>query len=354
MIKLMLSIIVPMYNAKDYIKKGLESIILQSDRHERYEIIIVNDGSTDISAEIVNEYVKKYPKLIRLIEQPNGGHGAACNTGIKEARGKYIKVMDADDWFNSEVLNNLVFKLSEVDADVIAMGYETYHIITKESKKEEIIVPEGNMSEVNMQYVIEKWSEVRNGFTIHGIIYKREFYCGQQIQLPEKVFYDDAYFTTMPCMNASSILLMEDILYVYRIGDVAQSVSDSSRVNRITDLDKVIKCMVIDRSKRKANEKYGNMYWHYKFISVVADFYITCLIRQTDSKTGRRQARELKKYIDKLFPGERSANIKRYYSILLMHYMRFNSKSLSQIMQSRAYLKLKRHVFTAGRKNVNN
>ena len=93
-----ISIIVPTYNMEKYLKNGLDSLII-SERKERVEVIVVNDGSKDRSLEIAAEYVEKYPSVFRLIDKPNGNYGSCINAALKIASGKYIKIMDADDHF---------------------------------------------------------------------------------------------------------------------------------------------------------------------------------------------------------------------------------------------------------------
>lgn len=90
------SVIVPVYNTEQYLDQCLGSLLLQS--HKDYEIIIVNDGSTDRSSDIIEKYVSEYPDKIRTISQVNSGLSAARNTGISQASGEYLCFVDSDDW----------------------------------------------------------------------------------------------------------------------------------------------------------------------------------------------------------------------------------------------------------------
>ena len=94
-ISMRFSIIVPVYNVEKYVKKCLESIVNQTYRD--YEVIIVNDGSTDGSIRIVNQFIEEDPNRIRLINQQNKGLGGARNTGLENALGEYIVYLDSDD-----------------------------------------------------------------------------------------------------------------------------------------------------------------------------------------------------------------------------------------------------------------
>lgn len=95
----LLSIAIPCYNSESYMEKCIESLLPGG---EEVEILIVDDGSSDRTGEIADAYAEKYPTIVRVIHQENGGHGAAVNTGIKNAQGLYFKVVDSDDWVNQE------------------------------------------------------------------------------------------------------------------------------------------------------------------------------------------------------------------------------------------------------------
>ena len=98
-----LSFIVPSYNSENYLDKCIPSF-LADEILDKLDIIIVNDGSTDGTAEAAEKYCAIYPDSVRLISQENRGHGGALNTGCSAAQGKYLKVIDADDWVETENL----------------------------------------------------------------------------------------------------------------------------------------------------------------------------------------------------------------------------------------------------------
>ena len=93
----LLSFVVPCYNSQEYMRHCIDTLLPGG---EDVEILIVNDGSSDQTADIANEYEKKYPTICRAIHQPNKGHGGAVNAGIANASGIYLKVVDSDDWVN--------------------------------------------------------------------------------------------------------------------------------------------------------------------------------------------------------------------------------------------------------------
>ena len=108
----LLTFAIPCYNSENYMRKCIESILPGG---EDVEILIVDDGSTkDKTAEIADEYEKKYPTIVRAIHQENGGHGEAVNAGIRNATGLYFKVVDSDDWVDADSYRQILDKLREL------------------------------------------------------------------------------------------------------------------------------------------------------------------------------------------------------------------------------------------------
>ena len=92
-----------------YLDKCLTSLIVSDDKMPLLEVLVINDGSKDRSSEIAHSYEQKYPQTFRVIDKENGNYGSCINRGLKEATGKYVKVLDADDWFDTNNLSNVMF-----------------------------------------------------------------------------------------------------------------------------------------------------------------------------------------------------------------------------------------------------
>ena len=118
-----LSFIIPAYNSAAFLDKCLLSMLLP-EVLDKLEILIINDGSTDATAEISRKYQDKYPGTVRLISQENKGHGGALNTGCAAASGKYLKAVDADDWIQSESLPEFIRLLEQCESDVVLTHYQ--------------------------------------------------------------------------------------------------------------------------------------------------------------------------------------------------------------------------------------
>lgn len=111
------SVIVPVYNVEKYLRKCLDSLVNQTLKD--IEIIVVNDGSPDNSQEIIDEYVEKYPKLVRSFVKENGGQGSARNLGLDYANGEFISFVDSDDWLDVKALKTMYDKAKKEKSDVV-------------------------------------------------------------------------------------------------------------------------------------------------------------------------------------------------------------------------------------------
>lgn len=103
-IQKLLTIIVPCYNSEDYMKRCLDSLVRGGDK---VEVIVVDDGSTDTTGKIADQYATNNSSIVKVIHKENGGHGSDVNAGLEAATGRYFKVVDSDDWLISDHLNIL-------------------------------------------------------------------------------------------------------------------------------------------------------------------------------------------------------------------------------------------------------
>ena len=115
-----ISFVVPCYNSEEYMEKCIESLLIGKDD---VEIIIIDDGSKDNTGKIADRYQKKYPKIVKVVHQENGGHGEGINTGLKHATGKYFKVVDSDDWLDEEAYKKLLKEIKHIDTDLVVCNY---------------------------------------------------------------------------------------------------------------------------------------------------------------------------------------------------------------------------------------
>lgn len=174
-----LSIIIPVYNSEKYIKKCLDSILNQKTKYA-YQVICINDGSTDTSLSILNEYKTKFNNLF-IINQKNGGISVARNNGIRAASGKYLGFVDNDDWVTENYIQTLLDKAYEKDADIVKCNHVNYSIPLNEVTG---VIRHNDASIDNFELNIMEFK----GYIWGGIIKKSIF---NKIRFPEGYWYED-------------------------------------------------------------------------------------------------------------------------------------------------------------------
>ncbi len=239
--KKVLTILVPVYNTEKYIKRCLDSILLK-DVEKDIEVIVVSDGSKDHSVDIVKEYVDKFPDTLVLVEKENGGHGSTINKGLELATGKYFRVLDSDDWFNSLDFKEYVKRLSKEDADLVITNYRQEHIYSGESIKytyekladdEMYTFDKFNIDDLKGEY-----------FVMATSTYKTEVLRNSGLKMLEKTFYVDMQYNVVGFSKVKTFKYYDLDIYRYFIGRKDQSMNLNSFVNHKMDHEKVMKFLI--------------------------------------------------------------------------------------------------------------
>lgn len=201
------SIIVPIYNTEAYLEKCLDSLIGQTLKD--IEIICINDGSTDNSAQILQNYSFR-DKRIRVIEQKHLKQGAARNNGFKAASGEYIGYVDSDDWVDLEYFEKLYNAAKKYGADIALAA--NVRVGRGKSKKRLNITKEEFF--INLQDKFDTCKQPTNGCPTNKI-YKRSLLEKHNIQYPEGMYCEDKLFTTQAVYFANGIVTVPDVFYYY-------------------------------------------------------------------------------------------------------------------------------------------
>lgn len=218
----LLTIVVPVYKVEQYINKCLDSLILEPELMEKIDVLIINDGTPDNSAELSREYVKKYPTVFRQIDKENGGHGSVWNLGVKEAYGKYTRFLDSDDWL--ENLDLLLEKLETADADLVITP-TIDHCENNEIWKQEILDMEfGIVYDANTFNWLGNRSH-GNYIFHHSCTYKTEMFRQYLPLFLEKQPYDDVILGAASIIGAKSLVAYDFPLYHYLMDRPGQSIS---------------------------------------------------------------------------------------------------------------------------------
>ncbi len=236
--------------------KAIESLLPAG---EDIEIIIVNDGSKDDTQKIGEEYAAKYPTIVRVINQENGGHGEAVNTGLRNATGIYYKVVDSDDWVDEDSLHQIIDKLKEfienqekVDMLISNYVYEKVHIGKQKVIDYHSCLPTNK---------IFGWSDIGHfrasqNILMHSVIYRTKMLRECNLELPKHTFYVDNIFVYQPLPSVKKMYYLDVNFYRYYIGREDQSVNENVMMGRIDQQVKITKIMIDSHDLSKiANKK---------------------------------------------------------------------------------------------------
>ena len=261
------SILIPIYNVEKYLNQCLESVINQTLKD--IEIICINDGSTDHSLEIINDFAKK-DNRIKVINKPNTGYGHSMNQGLKLAKGEYIGIIESDDYADLNMFETLYNKAEKSQAEVIKSNFWKQHgdIITFTEYLKGASIYEKNFTPVRDQIIfcIPIWNS----------LYKRKFLIENDIyfnETPGASYQDVAFgFKTFAC--AKNVYFVKEAFLHYRVDNPNSSVKSKEKVYCIFDEFKEIERFLTKREDLQDPYrciveplKYVNYIWHYKRIS---------------------------------------------------------------------------------------
>lgn len=291
----LLTILVPCYNSADYMNVAIESLLINDSR---IEIIIVNDGSSDQTKEIAEEYERKYPEIIKTIHQENGGHGEAVNTGLRHASGLYFKVVDSDDWVDTYAYFKLLAKIEEmVTSEQTIDLFINNFVYEKEGAKTKRIMKYNNVLPVEKVFSWEEISIFKKGqyFMMHSMVYRTAIIRESGLKLPKKTFYVDNLFVYVPLSFVETMYYMDVDLYRYYIGREDQSVNEQVMISRIDQQIKVNKLLIdavqLDKIKKEPLRDY--LLKHLEIVTVISGI----LLIKSGTKENLKKKKDLMEYV---------------------------------------------------------
>jgi glycosyltransferase involved in cell wall biosynthesis len=222
-----LTVVVPAYNAEDYLARALDSVVGLSPE---VEVLVVDDGSTDGTAVLAQSYVDR--GLVRLLRQPNGGHGSAINTGLAHATGTHLKVLDADDWLDRDALTAVLDTLREQpDLDLLISNF----VYEKVGKKHKTVVRYDGALPPREPLTWDRTGTFakRQYLMMHALTYRTAVLRAVGLRLPEHTFYVDNLYALIPLHRVRSLYYLDVDLYRYFIGRADQSVQESVMLRRL-------------------------------------------------------------------------------------------------------------------------
>lgn len=272
----LLSFAVPCYNSEAYMEKCIESLLPGG---KDVKILIVDDGSSDRTAEIADAYAERYPGIIRAIHQPNGGHGAAVNTGLKNAAGIYFKVVDSDDWLDRDSYLRVLKRLRTlIKLNTLPDMFLANYVYEKEGSKHKKVMRQKGFPKEKM-FGWDDVGHLAKGHYIlmHSVIYRTQMLHDCGLQLPEHTFYVDNIYVYKPLPYVKNMYYMDVDLYRYYIGREDQSVNEQTMIRRIDQQIRVNKIMFADVNLLAVKDKKCRRYM-FNYLEIVTTITVTLAI----------------------------------------------------------------------------
>ena len=227
------SVIIPVYNVKEYLSDCIDSVLAQSISD--YEVILVNDGSTDGSGELCDQYAEKYPQ-IHTVHQQNQGVSVARNTGLEKATGEYVLFLDSDDWWEPNLLE-LLNPVTEKAPDLVEFGYKTINADGQMVCTYPNLLAEGARGSEHLQHLFQN-NTMPIGSSCASA-YRRQFMLDCKLRFPVGVRYgEDLKFRIGILEHATCVYSLRNVPYCYRMRQT--SVTHNLSIQNFSDVIFVI------------------------------------------------------------------------------------------------------------------
>ncbi|NCC99025.1 MAG: glycosyltransferase [Bacteroidia bacterium] len=270
---MLLSIIVPVYNVSKYLSKCLDSLLLQNIDLSKYEIIIVDDGSTDDSGLIADKYASQYSNIV-VIHKTNGGLSDARNKGIDIAKGQYIQFVDSDDYLEPNVLGILLDKIERYNLDVLRYNYQNVN------DNYQIFEPYKDYKPfVDYSNIVTNGEAFLNDRLGYGC-YAWQFIINRQLLIDKTnyfkygIYFEDTEWTPRMLLQAKRVSSTNLIAYNYllREGSITKSTTKEKKLKVLSD-----KLLLIDSLQSQMRTINDNR-WHRGMISTTVVSVFSCVI----------------------------------------------------------------------------
>lgn len=227
-----LSVIIPTYNMEALLDKCLSSLILESaEKRQLLDLIVVNDGSKDKSSEIAHKYAENYPEMFSVIDKENGNYGSCINAALPHVKGKYVRILDADDSYCTENLIAYLDILKTTDTDLVLSDY-----VTVNEKGEEI---DKTTFPLTTDEVVE-FSELHDDtpLAMHAVAYRSTIFNEIDYHQTEGVSYTDMEWIFHPLSRVKNLYYFHKPIYRYLLGREGQTVDTITMIKRLDHREK--------------------------------------------------------------------------------------------------------------------
>lgn len=246
----LLTIIIPSCNMEKYLPKCLGSLVVAQEMMDRLEVLVVNDGSKDRTSEIAHEFAAKWPGTFKVIDKTNGHYGSCINAGLKTAMGAFVKVLDADDHFDTAALETHLRNLTALDGEGVDVVFTDYVLVHEDGHaglRMACGLPEDRT--FDLATVVARGTHQ----VMHSLTYRTENLRLNGYRQTEGMPYTDNEWALLPMRYMGKMAYRPLPLYQYLIGRAGQSVSIEQSVKNIGNLEIILR-HVVGAARRYADQ----------------------------------------------------------------------------------------------------
>lgn len=215
-----LTLIIPSYNMEAYLPRCLGSLVVSPELMGRLEVLVVNDGSKDRTSEIAHEFENKYPQTFKVIDKANGHYGSCVNAGVAVATGKYIKILDADDWFDENGLAGFLHYLTDMKSEVDLVISDNDVVDEFGTVLEHRTFEKFNCSEY---FSLKRFLACKKYLSMHAYTYRTDMVRSLDYKQLEGVAYTDSEWIWVPLARVEKVSYYPAVVYKYLLGREGQT-----------------------------------------------------------------------------------------------------------------------------------
>ena len=320
-----LTVAMPCYNVARYLERGLTSF--DDARLEGLvELIVVDDGSTDTTASIAQAFVERRPQVFRLITKPNGGHGSAVNTGLAQARGTYFRVVDGDDWVDTDELVRFAQLLAQATSDLVVDVKTEVDMATMSPRVFPLPaeLAQGGSCDLESVCMLDAFAP---NVMIHTLTARVAYLRSISLHLLEKTFYEDLEFVVKATLDAADVEFVDTRVYQYLVGNASQSVADEGYVRRWDDHTRVCEELLALLSARKENLSPIRLAYLQRRCALLSNtHYNIALIFDKDRARGARRAKAYRAALRASHPDVARLSDSHYRKAMVLHVLGVDSQ----------------------------
>ena len=235
----LLSVIIPTYNMEALLPRCLDSLLVEGAL-ERIEAMVVNDGSKDGSLAVANGYRERFPESVTVIDKPNGNYGSTINAALPVAKGKYVKILDSDDWFDSDSLVRFLDSLESIDTDMVITHFNT---VNDDGSREVTKYNVYGKEPYEYGHVYNLDDILKDGyirfFLMHGLTYRTQMLRDMGYRQTEGISYTDTEWSCYPVFVAKDIIFLDINLYQYNLAREGQTMDPKVIARSLDQMEKM-------------------------------------------------------------------------------------------------------------------